>query len=126
MMINLEELAKRVENEELTSDLNSDVAAAFGWRLYTTRPGSFWYNENRPSCWSRPPDILNDLSVIASLLPVGWYVESINKFNSGNEWGVVLRTIDWMHSVESLALSEERARIAASLRALKIDTPTEV
>jgi hypothetical protein len=111
----LRALAARVETEEPTDALNEDVARAFEW-LYQDGHDSPWVCPDYAHDYhDEPPPFLTDLTVAASLMPVGWTIvicEYSERFH------VDAVTINGAISVEGSAPTEPRARVAAAIRAM--------
>lgn len=112
-------LAARVETEEPTEALNEAVARALGWR----RGSRFHlYEWKRPSVelyHEKLPDYLTDLTAAASAMPGGWWVrirQDADGFVCEAFYPQVAVDLDWLKEF-ARAPDEERARVAAALRA---------
>lgn len=114
----LRALAARVETEEPSAPLNSDVAEAFGWE-----PGEhgIWWKSPDGVWRSGLPDFLCDLTAAAGLMPEGWEITIIQR---GERMECYADPVGCEHpkgpqSVEAIAATTEpRARTAAALRAM--------
>lgn len=114
----LEELAKRVEREEPSRELDADVLRAAGHQaVYRGAIMGWEYRPNGVGVWRSMPSPTSSLDAAASLMPEGWVT-----FIEGNR--CTLARPDYPKA-RGDAPTESRARTAAALRATAQEMPDE-
>ena len=122
-----DDLATRIEREELTPELCEEVARFFGWSSSTDTNLTVWKHPRQPNFWPyQAPPYAGSLDAIRAEMPERWRILDISVFPSRAHAYLIAKQSDPMVTVAARANgdpldAERRATLAAIVRAAEVE-----